>query len=106
MPLGTKVGIGLSNIVLDADPGPPQGAQPPHNFQPVTIVAKQSPNLVTAEHLLNELDNERPNKNVRHCILIQCRTFLLACSLSFFKRNTWLVMLYHCRLEFNVGPKM
>ena len=29
MPLGTKVGLGLGNIVLDADPPPPQGAQPP-----------------------------------------------------------------------------
>jgi len=33
MPLGTMVGLGPGNIVLDADPGPPQGAQPP-NFGP------------------------------------------------------------------------
>ena len=29
MPLGTKVGLGPGNIVLDAEPAPPQGVQPP-----------------------------------------------------------------------------
>jgi len=29
MPLGTKVGLGPANIVLEAEPAPPQGVQPP-----------------------------------------------------------------------------
>jgi len=29
MPLGTEVGLGLGDIVLDGDPAPPNGAQPP-----------------------------------------------------------------------------
>jgi len=36
MPLGTKVGLGPGNIVLDADPAPPEGAQPP-NFGPCLL---------------------------------------------------------------------
>jgi len=35
MPLCTIVGLGPSNIVLDADPAPPQGAQPLQNFSHV-----------------------------------------------------------------------
>jgi len=39
MPLGTKVGFGPVNIVLDADPAP--GAQPSrHNFRPMSVLAK------------------------------------------------------------------
>jgi len=30
MPLGTKVGVGPADIVLDGDPAPLKGAQPPH----------------------------------------------------------------------------
>jgi len=34
MPLGTMViGLGPGNIVLDADPAPPQGARPPPKFR-------------------------------------------------------------------------
>ena len=29
MPLGTEVGLGPDYIVLDGDPAPPKGAQPP-----------------------------------------------------------------------------
>jgi len=29
MPLDTEVGVGLRDIVLDGDPAPPKGAQPP-----------------------------------------------------------------------------
>jgi len=36
MPLGTMVGLGPGNIVLDADPAPLQGAQPP-NFGPCLL---------------------------------------------------------------------
>jgi len=33
MPLGTEVGLGLGDIVLDGDPDPPRkGAQQPPNF--------------------------------------------------------------------------
>jgi len=35
MPLGMEVGVGPGNIVLDAGPAPPQGAQPPQISAPV-----------------------------------------------------------------------
>jgi len=41
MPLGKKVGLGPSDIVLDGDPLPKKGAESPHNFRPMSIVAKQ-----------------------------------------------------------------
>ena len=51
IPLGTEVGLGPGHIVLHGDPAPPKGAQSP-NFRPMSIVAKRSPILTTAEHLL------------------------------------------------------
>jgi len=36
--LGTQVGLGPGHIVLDGDPAPPKGAQPP--FRPMSVVAK------------------------------------------------------------------
>jgi len=56
MPLGMEVGLRPGHIVLDGDPAPPKGAQPP-NFRPVSVVVKRSPISVTAEHLL--WDTER-----------------------------------------------
>ena len=53
MPLGTKVVLGSGHIVLHGDPAPPpqkKGHSP--NFRPMIIVAKRSPILATAEHLL------------------------------------------------------
>jgi len=50
MPLGTTVGLGPGHIVFDGDPAPQKGPQP-HNFRPVSIVAKRSPISATAEHL-------------------------------------------------------
>ena len=44
MPLGTEVGLGPGDIVLDGDPAPP-------TFQPMSIVAKQSLISATAELL-------------------------------------------------------
>jgi len=46
MPLGTEVGLGPGDIVLDGDPAPPfqkgGGAPPPFaNFRPIFIVAKR-----------------------------------------------------------------
>jgi len=40
MPLGREVDLGPGDIVLDGDPAPPKGAQPPI-FGPVSIVAKR-----------------------------------------------------------------
>jgi len=40
MPLGMEVGLGPGHIVIDGDPGPPKGAQPPRNFRPISVVAK------------------------------------------------------------------
>jgi len=40
MPLGTKVGLGPGNVVLDADPAlPARGTAP--NFRPMSVVAKR-----------------------------------------------------------------
>jgi len=50
MPLGTMVGLGPGNIVLDADPDPPPRGTAP-NLRQVSIVAKRSPISATAEHL-------------------------------------------------------
>jgi len=54
MPLGTKVGVGSGDIVLDGDPAPPkrEEAQPPPTFWPLSIVAKRSPTSATAKDLL------------------------------------------------------
>jgi len=54
IPLGTERGLDPGHTVLDGDPAPPQGAQPPH-FRPMSIVAKRSPISATAEHLLLSL---------------------------------------------------
>jgi len=48
-PLGTEVGLGPGDIVLDGDPAPPwKGTQQPP-FRPMSIVAKRSPISATAE---------------------------------------------------------
>jgi len=54
MPLGTEVGLGPGDIVLDGDrASPTKGAQqPPPHFQPMSIVAKRSLISATAELLL------------------------------------------------------
>ena len=40
MPLGTKVGLGSGDIVLDGDPAPPRKGHTA-NFRPMSIVAKR-----------------------------------------------------------------
>jgi len=40
MLLGTEVGLGAGDLVLDGDPFPTKGAQQPPTFQPMSIVAK------------------------------------------------------------------
>ena len=53
MPIGTKVGLGSGDIVLDGDPVPRwKGAQQSPTFWPVFVVARQSPISATAELLL------------------------------------------------------
>jgi len=39
MPLGTEVGLGTGDIVLDGDPL--KGHSSPHNFRPMSIVVKR-----------------------------------------------------------------
>jgi len=54
IPLGTEVGLGQGNIVLDVDPASPHGkghCSPPPIFRPMSIVAKRSPISATAELL-------------------------------------------------------
>ena len=43
MPLGMDVGLSPGDFVLDGDPvfPPQQGAQPPSNFRPISIVPKR-----------------------------------------------------------------
>jgi len=43
MALGMEVGLGPNDIVLDGDqaPLPQKGAEPPLQFRPMSIVAKQ-----------------------------------------------------------------
>jgi len=50
MPLGTELGLGGSNIVLDGDPAFPR--KPPPHFWPMSIVAKRSPISAAAELFL------------------------------------------------------
>ena len=42
MPLGTEVGLGTGDIVLDGDPAPAilHGHSPPPNFRPMSVVTK------------------------------------------------------------------
>jgi len=42
MKLAMEVGFGPGDFVLDGDPAPRKGAQPP-NFRPMLVVAKRSP---------------------------------------------------------------
>jgi len=57
MPLGTEVGLGPRDIVLDGDPAPPRkGTQWIPTFQPISIVAKRSPMSETAELLFPMVD--------------------------------------------------
>jgi len=52
MPLGTEVGLGLGDTVLDGDPAPPwKGTQQPPTFRAMSIVAKRSPISATAQLL-------------------------------------------------------
>ena len=55
IPLGTEVGLGTDNIVLDRDPAPSSSPPPKRgttpNFQPMSIVAKQPPISAIAELL-------------------------------------------------------
>jgi len=54
MPLGTEVGLGSGDIVLDGDPAPPTekgtaALNSPQTFRPMSIVAKWSP--ISAVHV-------------------------------------------------------
>jgi len=52
VPLGTEVGLGPGDVMLDGDPAPPwKGAQQPPTFWPMSIVAKRSPISATVELL-------------------------------------------------------
>jgi len=56
MPLGTEVGLGPGDIVLDGDTAPhgkgAKGYTAPTHWSPMSIVAKRSPISATAELLL------------------------------------------------------
>jgi len=53
MPLGTEVGLGPGDIVLDEAPSFPLKRGTAPAFRPMSIVAKWSPTSATAEHLLS-----------------------------------------------------
>ena len=54
MPLGTEIGLGSGDFVLDGDPASlhQKGSTAP-NFRPMSIVAERSPISATAELVLN-----------------------------------------------------
>ena len=54
MPLGTEVGLGPDDVVLDGDPASPKKEGTAPNFRPMSIVAKRSPVSATAERLLTQ----------------------------------------------------
>ena len=56
MPLSVEVSLGHGHIVLDGDPAPPQkkGGTAAPTFRPMSIVAKRSPILATAELFFSE----------------------------------------------------
>ena len=51
IPLGTEVGLGPGDILLDGDPAPAKRGTAP-SFRPMSIVAKRSPLSATGELLL------------------------------------------------------
>jgi len=51
MPLGTKVGLGPGDIVLNRDPATPKEMGHSPQFLAMSIVAKRSPISAAAEHL-------------------------------------------------------
>jgi len=51
MPLGTELGLGPGDIVLDWHPAPPAKGHSTPTFRPMSIVAKRSPISATAELL-------------------------------------------------------
>jgi len=53
MTLGTEVGLGTGDIMLDGDPAPMKRGKAAHTFRPTSIVAKQSPISATAELLFD-----------------------------------------------------
>jgi len=55
MPLGTEVGLGPGDIVLDEDPAPLKRDTAPPTFRPMSIVAKRSLISATAELLYHVL---------------------------------------------------
>jgi len=55
MALGMEVGLVPGHIALDGDPASLRKGPQPHNFRPMSIVAKRSPISATAEHLYKRL---------------------------------------------------
>jgi len=51
MPLGTDVGLGPGDSVLDGDPAPTERGTAAATFRPMSVVAKRSPISATAELL-------------------------------------------------------
>jgi len=51
MPLGTEVGLGPGDIVLDRDPAPPRKEAAAPTFWPMSTVAKRLPISAAAELL-------------------------------------------------------
>jgi len=50
-PLGMKVGVSPGDIMLDENPAPQKIGGTAPNFWPMSVLAKQLPISVTAEHL-------------------------------------------------------
>jgi len=104
MPLGKEVG---GHIVLDEDPAPHSSwAAPPH-FQPMPIVAKQSPISATAELLSTEwIGKSICSYKISGRHMKQCYGHTRLCNSDHFK--TWLSRdhpLIFCLYQNNCQPQ-
>jgi len=70
MPLGTEVGLGLGDIVLDGDPAPPKKGRTA--FRPMSVVAKRSPISATAEFLFVFILCYSKFFLIGECVLLLC----------------------------------
>ena len=74
MPLGTEVGHGPGDILLDGDQLPHgKGRSSPTLFGPMSIVAKRSPISATAELLFIRTVNAMYSLWHEYTLLLQCR---------------------------------
>jgi len=98
MPLGTKIGLGPGDIVLDGYPAPPRkGAEQPLAFRSMSIAAKQQFMSATAELLFGLLlesciEAVRVEKTTHFAVCTVSHNDLTSPSLNCFTR----IRLFRC----------